>query len=282
MATETPASRHYVIEETATADIPNITEFLAARTGLSKGRIKHALNCGALRVKKRKGGLQRVRRATAPVPADSVISFHYDDVLLSIKPATAELLEDLKEYSIWFKPPGLLSQGTEWGDHCSLLRQVELHFGMKRQVFLVHRLDRDACGLMLVAHSGAMADKLSQLFSSRAMEKHYRVRVQGQMLQDTVTIDTELDGKSAVTHTKVVETSAQSTLLDVQIETGRKHQIRRHLSSIGHPVVGDPLYGEKNANGMHLSAVRLYFLCPVRGRNVDVIVEPEKIRKYWL
>ena len=281
MPTDARLPQRVVIEETVTADIPVMADFLAERTGLSKGRIKHALNCGALRVKKRKGGLQRLRRATAPVPAGSMISFHYDDALLAIKPPPSELLEDVGEYSVWFKPPGVLSQGTEWGDHCSLLRQAELYFGSKRQAFLVHRLDRDACGLMLVAHSGNMADKLSHLFASRAMEKHYQVRVAGQLQQDAVDIDSPLDGKAAITHAQVLDRATESTLLSVQIETGRKHQIRRHLSFVGHPVLGDALYGEKSASVLHLSAIRLRYTCPVRGRIVEQVVLPEKIRNYW-
>lgn len=281
MSNDNTASSHFVLEETVTTDIPVVADYLAQKSGLSKGRIKHALNCGALRVKKRKGGLQRLSRATAPVPAGSKLSFHYDEALLAIKPAPSELLEDVGQFSIWFKPPGVLSQGTEWGDHCSLLRQVELHFENKRQVYLVHRLDRDACGLMLVAHDGTMADKLSHLFASRAMEKQYQVRVAGNVLQDAFAIDSPLDGKVALTHVRVLERGEDSTLLSVQIDTGRKHQIRRHLSAIGHPVLGDPLYGEKTTEGLHLSAIQLRFMCPVRGRMVEPFVELAKIRKYW-
>ena len=281
MVNDSTAPKHCVVEETIAQPIANVSDFLVAKTGLSKGRVKHALNCGALRVKKHKGGLQRLRRATASIPAGSKLSFHYDEALLALKSAPAELLEDNNEYSVWFKPPGMLSQGTEWGDHCSMLRFVEQYFENKRQVFLVHRLDRDACGLMLVAHSGSMADKLSRLFSSREMEKHYQVRVVGHPVQTEMTIDLNLDGKEARTHTKVVDTDDVSSLLNVTIETGRKHQIRRHLSLNGHPVVGDPLYGEKHPQGLHLSAVLLRFLCPVRGRKVEVIVPSEKIRNYW-
>ncbi len=282
MPNETLAPKRCVVEDVCSQDIANITEFLVARSGLSKGRIKHALNCGALRVKKHKGGLQRLRRATAAVPAGSTISFHYDDALLSIKPEPVELLEDAGDYSIWFKPPGVLSQGTEWGDHCSLLRMAEVRFAQQRKVFLVHRLDRDACGLMLVAHTGEMADKLSRLFASREMEKHYLVRVKGAGMPTVFTLNTPLDGKDALTHAKVIGDDGATTLLAVRIETGRKHQIRRHLSSFGHPVLGDPLYGERHEKGLHLSAINLSFVCPVRGRKVEVIVPVEKIHNYWL
>ena len=273
--------RRMVVEESATSDIPNISEFLAQKTGLSKGRVKHALNCGALRVKKRKGGYQRVRRATASVPAGAMISFHYDDAVLTTKPPEPELVEDVREYSVWFKPPGLLTQGTEWGDHCSLLRQVELHFQNKRQVFPIHRLDRDACGLVVVAHTGYVADKLSRLFSSREVEKVYQVRVAGEMAAEEGMVEQPLDGKDAVTLYRKLESGHGSSLLSVRIETGRKHQIRRHLSAIGHPVLGDTLYGESAKDGLHLCAVSLSFTCPVSGRPVNFSLQPERIRTYW-
>lgn len=270
-----------VIEETLAQDVPNLTEYLAQKAELPKGRIKHALACGALRVKKRKGGWQRLRRATASLHAGTMISLHYDEQRLALKPPQPLLVDDVRDYSLWFKPPGLLSQGTEWGDHCSLLRQVELYFNNQRQVFLVHRLDRDACGLMLVAHTGAMADRLSRMFASREMEKHYRVRVTGKVREEAFVIDQSLDGKEAVTRVQVLSDDGDTSLLDVVIDTGRKHQIRRHLSAVGHPVVGDTLYGEKTAQCLHLSAFSLTFQCPVRGRKIQVLADEDEIRRYW-
>jgi len=277
----TAAPSRIVLEETIATALPNVTDYLAEKTGLSKGRIKHALNCGALRVKKTKGGFQRVRRATASVPAASKLSFHYDEQILSLKPAQPTLLQDQQQYSLWLKPPGVLAQGSEWGDHCSLLRLVELHFQQHRQCFLVHRLDREACGLMLVAHSGQMADKLSQLFATRAMEKHYRVRVQGDVLQDSGTLSSPLDGKQAITHYQVLSRSAGTSLLAVRIETGRLHQIRRHLSGMGHPVLGDARYGESAHSILHLAAVRLSFQCPVQGRLVVMELDPARTDQWW-
>lgn len=277
----TPHSTRITLEETITTSLPNVTDYLAEKTGLSKGRIKHALNCGALRIKKSRGGFQRVRRATASVPAGSMLSFHFDENLLAIKPPQPELLLDLQQYSVWFKPPMVLAQGSEWGDHCSLLRLAELHFQQKRQCFLVHRLDREACGLMLVAHSGQMADKLSHLFASREMEKHYRVRVAGNMGVTEGSITTPLDGKNATTHFAMLEENDTSSLLSIQIETGRKHQIRRHLSETGHPVLGDARYGDAAPGGLHLAAVHLCYQCPVQGRRLDLDVSPEKIGRFW-
>jgi len=116
--------------------VTNASDWLMQSTGLSKGRIKSAMTCGAVQVKKPKSKWQRLRRATAGLPKGTEIKLNYDPTLLAIKPQVPELIEDCVRYSVWFKAPGILSQGNEWGDHCSILRLVELHFANQRKVFL--------------------------------------------------------------------------------------------------------------------------------------------------
>jgi tRNA pseudouridine32 synthase/23S rRNA pseudouridine746 synthase len=269
------------VEQVLTESVANISDYLAVQTGLPKARIKIALTCGALQIKKRQGKFQRLRRATANLPAGTSVKFHYDVNLISIKPAQPRLVADFKAYSAWFKPPGLMAQGNDWGDHCSMLRQVEIHFNNQRKVFLVHRLDRDACGLMLVAHDKSAAGKLGALFAGREIQKQYLVRVAGVIEPSGVVIDTPLDGKNARTQIQVIENTEHSCLLTVSIDTGRKHQIRRHLSQIGHSVIGDALYGVKNPKGLHLAATNLMFHCPVQGRSVSLQIAPDCIATYW-
>src|SRR5690606_10421273 len=108
-----------------------------------------------------------------------------------------------------------------------------------------------------------------------------RVRVVGKVQEAPFVINQSLDGKDAVTHVQVLSRDGATTLLDVAIETGRKHQIRRHLSAMGHPVVGDSLYGEKAAQGLHLSALSLTFECPVRGRMIQLTADENEIHRYW-
>lgn len=259
----------------------NISDWLAQSTGLPKGRIKSAMTCGAVQVKKPKSKWQRLRRATAGLPKGTIIKLNYDPTLLAIKPQVPELIEDCGRYSVWFKPPGILSQGNEWGDHCSILRLVELHFANQRKVFPVHRLDRDACGLILVAHDKKMAALLSELFSGREIKKQYHVRVEGVLESQALRIDSPLDGKAALTLVTVLSKEADSSLLRVTIETGRKHQIRRHLSQIGHPVRGDALYGVKSTALLHLAATKLQYQCPVEGRQVGFELSAERISPYW-
>jgi tRNA pseudouridine32 synthase/23S rRNA pseudouridine746 synthase len=252
-----------------------ILDYLASETGLSKMKIKDAMNKGAVWIGKRNGGLRRLRRAKAEIKAGDHIELYYDEKLLALKPPQASLIEDIKDYSAWLKPAGLMAQGTMYGDHCSLMRQAELFFGNERQVFLVHRLDREAAGVMLIAHSKDAASKLSALFRENLIVKKYRVEVLGNLAEKSAEgkIDLPLDGKPALTEYKIesYDPAVNISVVDVTIKTGRLHQIRRHFEMIGYPVMGDPKYGKgnKNSEGMKLIAYFLAFRCPVQGRPVE-------------
>ena len=162
-----------------------------------------------------------------------------------------------------------MAQGTDYGDHCSLLRQAELHFKPARAAYPVHRLDREASGLMLVAHDAEAAARLSALFRDNQIEKLYGVRVRGAAPQERGTIDLPLDDKPALTHYIVRDYDGTHDIstLEVRIESGRLHQIRRHLALIDLPVLGDPRYGtgNKNTEGLQLQAISLEFICPYSG-----------------
>jgi tRNA pseudouridine32 synthase/23S rRNA pseudouridine746 synthase len=256
-------------------------DFLASGTGLSKSRVKDAMNKGGVRVKRKSGGMRRLRKATTELKTGDMIEFFYDEKLLSLKPPRAVCLNDHVHYSVWYKPAGLLAQGTAFGDHCSLTRQAELFFPSRR-VFLVHRLDREAEGLMLLAHSSSAAAKLSELFTKNLILKEYRARVLGNMGEKgrRGTIDLPLDGKEALTDFEVesFDPESDTSIVRLTIRTGRLHQIRRHLEMYGHPVMGDPKYGRgnKNTEGMRLSAVSLRFRCPFQEREVEFTLQLQK------
>ncbi|MFC3116792.1 RluA family pseudouridine synthase [Cellvibrio fontiphilus] len=249
-------------------------DLLTEGTGLSKQRIKDAMNKGAVWWTL-KGKTLRLRRATKVLYKGSRIQFFYDEQVLARKPEIARLIYDAGNYSIWFKPPGMLSQGSQWGDHCSILRWVEVNgqFSQgreKRECFLVHRLDGDASGLIILAHDSQAAAKLSTLFQARDMRKSYQAWAVGEWLIPIqgLTIDETLDGKTAITHVKKIRTENNKTLVDINIDTGRKHQIRRHLANRGHPIVGDRAYGTKASVGLQLLAYRLEFICPFSQQTV--------------
>ena len=271
----TPPRRFSLRHAVLRTDPPDAAACLALASGLSKGAVKDAMAKGAVQVPRGGKGAHRLRRVKAAVRPGDVLELHYDTDLLALVPPEPRLVRDATRWSAWVKPAGLLSQGTPFGDHASLLRQAELR--LDRPAFLVHRLDREAEGVMLVAHDAPTAAALSKLFHENRVEKRYRAEVLGDVAAvhgREGTIETPLDGKSAVTRWRVVsyDQEADATTLDVTIETGRQHQIRRHLESIGHPVLGDPRYGSgnKNREGLRLAAVFLAFDDPGTGERVEL------------
>jgi 23S rRNA pseudouridine1911/1915/1917 synthase len=153
---------------------------------------------------------------------------------------------------------------------------------------IVHRLDRDTSGLLVVAKTEEAHRRLRALMKARGIEREYLALVEGRPPARTGTIDAPLGRdrrerkrmsvdsavpRSAVTHFAVERALPASTLLRVRLETGRTHQIRAHLQAIGHPVAGDPEYGHAGLYGLErqfLHAARLAFDHPITGRRVDV------------
>jgi len=153
---------------------------------------------------------------------------------------------------------------------------------------IVHRLDRDTSGLLVVAKSEAVHRLLKAALAERRMTREYLALVEGRPPARSGTIEapigrdrrvrtrmsTDTDApKPAITHFEIDRALAQSTLLRVRLQTGRTHQIRVHLQAIGHPVCGDPEYGTGGLYGLRrqfLHAARLAFEHPITGAAIDV------------
>ncbi len=255
-----------------------IIDLLAERSHLPRQRLKEALLKGAVWLK-RGGSEQRVRRATRVLFQGDRLTLHYDPAILALEAPTATLIADEHDYSLWYKPAGLLAQGTEYGDHCALLRQCENALA-PRPVFLVHRLDREADGLMLIAHSSRAAAALSQLWQANRVRKIYRVTIDGIIgaVGDSGSIEQPLDGKPSRSDYAVewVDEERGRSGLRIELITGRKHQIRRHCAALGAPVVGDYRYG-KGGEPLQLTAVQLQFRCPLKNceRNYELSVDKQ-------
>ena len=256
----------------------SVSAFLAAETGLSKSKIKMAMQKGAVQLKRPGRSRKRIRRATATLHRGDQIELNYDAAILATEPPSASCLADRSHYSVWYKPAGLLTQGTLFGDHCALVRHAEKAAGLQRPVFPVHRLDREATGLVLLAHSRKAADSLSRIFRQRQIEKVYRAAVRGKVGPPASSgkIDCPLDGKPAVTSYTVIsfDPDTNTSKLEIRTGSGRKHQIRRHLASSGHPVMGDPYYGSGNKTtaGLHLCATQLAFHCPYQHKHLCFVL----------
>lgn len=182
------------------------------------------------------------------------------------------------------KPPGLLSVATEDEKERTAFRIVNEHVQSqhpKQRIFIVHRLDRETSGLMMFARSEAIKHQLQDNWKDVVLERAYIALVEGAVENGNGTIKTWLkesntktmyvsrpgEGVPAITHYEVLRKNSEFSLLAVHLDTGRKNQIRAHLQSIGHSVVGDRRYGSRNnpIGRLGLHANKLSFRHPVTG-----------------
>ncbi len=160
--------------------------------------------------------------------------------------------------------------------------------GGKIRPGIVHRLDKDTSGLLIVAKNDLAHMNMSKQIQKRLVTKKYIALVRGNVEENEATIDLPIarsakdrkkmavdkNGKNAVTHFKVLKRYGKYTLLELKIDTGRTHQIRVHMAYIGHPVVGDNVYSNgKNefaVEGQMLHAKYLKFSHPVTGKELEL------------
>ena len=243
----------------------NSVSYLAKKTGLSKTKIKEAMKKGAV-WKSKDGKLKRLRRATSFLETGSAVSLFYDEKILATKPAEPESIHQAKTFSVWIKPAGIICGGTRFGDHCAINRIVEKK--INKSSFLVHRLDRFARGLLVIAHSKQSARQLSLQFKRRTVIKRYQAIASGQV-QEARAIDHPIDNREAITRITPLKIKDNMSLMSIEIETGRKHQIRKHLAQIGFPIVGDKKYGSGIGENLQLVSVFLEFISPETKRRIS-------------
>ena len=201
-----------------------------------------------------------------------------------------------KELLVVEKESHLLTIATEKRENNTLYSEASTYVKKqypKNKVFIVHRLDKDTSGLMLVAKNEWTHEKLSEMISKKEVARHYLAIVTGLIKHDTGTIDapigrdtndrqkmavTDQNAKEAITHFRVLEQFKENTLIECILETGRTHQIRVHLAYINHPVVNDPAYGKGKATdfGQMLHSKSIKFNHPRTGKEIFFEVEPPK------
>jgi len=272
------------------SDLVAAVDLLAEATGFSKQHIKQIMQKGAVWVTPASGSdknAQHLRRAKKVLHRGDELHLYYDEKILAEVPAVPELIADEGDYSVWYKPYGLRSQGSKWGDHCTISRWVETHLEPQRPAFIVHRLDRAATGLIIIAHKKSTAAQFSYLFATRKIEKRYRVVVQGKFPESPqpFMMSQAIDGRASVSHAAFLEYDAAQdrSLLEMHIETGRKHQIRKHLAEAGYPVVGDRLHGDaKETEKQNLQLTACYLTFNIADIDADESSRPDGKKEYRL
>ncbi len=166
---------------------------------------------------------------------------------------------------------------------------------------IVHRIDKDTSGLLIVAKTDEVHDILSRMIKDKLIERKYIALVDGVIPHETGTIDapigrdiknrqkmmvTDINGKDSVTHFKVLKRYTNHTLIECKLDTGRTHQIRAHMAYIGYPIVNDPVYGRGKKTtefGQLLHSYSIKFIHPITKEElyfkVDVPEEFKKIEK---
>ncbi|MFV2003927.1 MAG: pseudouridine synthase family protein [Gammaproteobacteria bacterium] len=268
---------HFELHITAKSSDQTALDLLAEQTPLSKQKLKSIMSNGAVWLES-SIGTHRLRRAKKAIKKNDVIHLYYDEKIQHTKPDEAILIADEKDYSIWNKPYGMYSQGTKWGDHCTIHRWAEEHLKPQRPAFLVHRLDRAANGLIILAHTKKMATAFSDLFKNRRIVKRYKAIVEGiPEFSLPYIIDNDIENKPALSKILSLEVDKRNnnrTVVTIEIETGRKHQIRKHLAGLGYPVIGDRLYGSTQSDeNLQLQSNYLKFNCPITDREREYYLE---------
>lgn len=221
---------------------------------------------------------------TIPDPVE--LNIKAEDIPLDIVYEDRDIIVVNKPQGLIVHPAPGVYEGTLVNallNHCSDLSGIN---GVSRPG-IVHRIDKDTSGILVVAKNDFAHGKLSEQLKNHSMKRKYIALVEGVIKDSGGTVNAPLgrhntermkiavvkDGRTAITHYKVLERYKNNTLIECQLETGRTHQIRVHMSYIGHPLVGDPVYGYKkqrfNLNGQLLHAKVLGFIHPTTNEYME-------------
>jgi 23S rRNA pseudouridine1911/1915/1917 synthase len=227
----------------------------------SRTRIKGWIESGAVTV------ARRPARPRDRVLAGSRVTVRFavqePPAAIAAEPIALAIVHEDRDCLVIDKPAGLVvhpGAGNPRGTLQNALLGFDARLASLPRAGLIHRLDKDTSGLLVVARSEAAQTSLSRQLLARTMTREYRAVCTGVMTgggtvdlaigrhrADRVRMAVRSDGRPAVTHYRILERFRAHTLVAVKLETGRTHQIRLHLSHAGYPIVGDPVYGGRLA-----------------------------------
>lgn len=256
--------------------------------GISRSKVKNLINLGLIRV-----GAKKVDPSYKLVTGEVITGVIADTEPTKVEgeDIDLEVVYEDKDCLVINKPSGLVvhpGAGHESGTLVNaLLHHLDREPSLDVRAGIVHRLDKDTSGLMVVAKNKFAEESLKKQFQQRTTHKVYLCLVEGKLEKDTGSVDKPIgrhpknrqkfatipSGKEAQTDYKVIKNYDHFSLLEIRPLTGRTHQIRVHMSSLGHPLVGDKIYGHKsNPLGLErqfLHASKLSFRQPSSGEELE-------------
>jgi 23S rRNA pseudouridine1911/1915/1917 synthase len=225
-------------------DGQTLQAFLAARQHLSRRRAKQVVDSRSVWVNR-----QRVWMAHHVLRAGDHVQAPVDAAQPPPAPPRIRILVEGPHYLFVDKPAGLVTVGEGGVEELLRLQQGQ------PELRAVHRLDRDTSGCLMVARTQADFNAAVSQFKMRRIDKTYHAVVHGRIELRSSTINADVDGERALTRMRLLQARDVASFIVLRIETGRTHQIRQHLASIRHPVVGDRQYGPKREYDPRLQTV---------------------------
>ena len=281
-----------------------IDAYLASKQNISRVTIQRLLENGKIKVNGKNV------KASYKVQLNDFIEIEKEKPIeINIKPQDipVEILYEDNDILVVNKPKGMVVHpgngnidGTLVNAIMAICKDSLSGIGGEIRPGIVHRLDKDTSGAIIIAKNDVAHIKLSEMLKNHEIEKTYIAIVRGIVKENEATINMPIarinndrkkmavmkNGKQAITHFKVLKRSVQNdcTLLEIKIETGRTHQIRVHLSYIGHPIIGDEVYSNgKNkwgVKGQCLHAKSLKFRHPITDKEMNIQAElPDYFKK---
>jgi len=269
-----------------------IDQFLAKKTDYSRAKIQSKLKNGEIFV------------FDATVAASYVVKLHDEitiledtvEILLEEENIPLTIVYEDEYLLVVDKPSGMVVHPAVGNKNHTLVNALLYHFHKLSnqdsiRPGIVHRLDKDTSGLMIVAKCDEVHEKLAVMIQQKEVERIYEALVWGVVHHDRGTIDapigrdpfhrqqycvTDVHSKHAVTHFRVLKRFQKATLLECKLETGRTHQIRVHMSYISHPIVNDAVYGKKGKTtnfGQMLHSKILRFTHPITQEKLEFYSE---------